>query len=174
MATFIESSLFRVDIAGADKLLKFSSNNFAFYDEVLPNFGYFERPLVLVLRAYMVKADLKIIGRKIMKFLHEMMPIFRTEFSEFSLRSYLQDGGLQFPPSCLQKHNPSYRSSFYKPCLHYEPKPGLGLPWLWTKFLWCERSSAWPRPGNLGRSEQVAQISGLGQTEVRLHYKNIV
>ena len=46
-----------------------------------------------------------------MKFLHEMMSIFRTEFSAFWRRGlghiYLQDG-LQFPPSWLENHSPSF------------------------------------------------------------------
>ena len=44
----------------------------------------------LIYRA-MVKLDLKIVGRKIMKFLHEMIPIFVL---------FSQDG-LQFPPSLI-------------------------------------------------------------------------
>ena len=48
-----------------------------------------------------------------MKFSHEMMPIFHTEFSNISAQepgSYLQDE-LQFPPSWLQNFSSTQRSS---------------------------------------------------------------
>ena len=87
------------------------------------------------------KAGLEIVGRKIMKFLHEMIPIFCTFFTRRASISAIFNW--------LQKHSRSYRSSFYR--VHWDnlvPKTHspvflnrVGEPW---ERVWTWQRGCWP------------------------------